>query len=127
MQGPVKKRITGAPSIAKTAAFTRSGRMGVTTLLIGENGSGRSTLVDALLTLLVRPSIRNYNMAAGGRKQERNEKTYVKGACGSRSRDDGGRPETLFLRCGHYRSFRLLFGLLFDLLDPAQHFGHRLD
>jgi len=84
---------------------------GVTTLLIGQNGSGKSTLVDALLTLLVRPSVRNYNMAAGGRKQERDEKTYIKGACGSRSRDDGNKPETLFLRSGntHYSALLACF------------------
>ena len=32
---------------------------GLTTLLVGENGSGKSTVVDALLTLLVRPQTRN--------------------------------------------------------------------
>src|SRR5580698_2320191 len=55
---------------------------GQTTLLIGQNGSGKSTLVDALLTLLVRPVVRNYNVAAGAHKQERDERTYIKGACG---------------------------------------------
>lgn len=71
---------------------------GATTLLIGQNGSGKSTLVDALLTLLVRPAVRNYNMAAGGHKQERDVKTYIKGASGSRSREDGNKPEVVFLR-----------------------------
>ncbi len=59
---------------------------GQTTLLIGQNGSGKSTLVDALLTLLVRPSTRNYNVAAGSKQRERDEKTYIKGACGRYSR-----------------------------------------
>src|SRR5580698_4832610 len=55
---------------------------GQTTLLIGQNGSGKSTLVDALLTLLVRPGVRNFNVAAGAKKRERDERTYIKGACG---------------------------------------------
>src|SRR6185437_3688439 len=53
---------------------------GATTLLIGQNGSGKSTMVDSLLTLLVRPVVRNYNVAAGAQKQERDERSYIKGA-----------------------------------------------
>ncbi len=55
---------------------------GQTALLVGHNGSGKSTLVDALLTLLVRPGVRNYNVAAGAHKQERDERSYIKGAFG---------------------------------------------
>lgn len=73
---------------------------GQTTLLIGQNGSGKSTLVDALLTLLVRPVVRNYNVAAGAHKQERDERTYIKGACGHTGRDDDNRAEMQFLRPG---------------------------
>lgn len=71
---------------------------GSTTLLIGENGSGKSTLVDALLTLLVRPVVRNYNVAAGGQKQDRDERSYIKGAFDRRSRGDDGHAETQYLR-----------------------------
>jgi len=71
---------------------------GATTLLIGQNGSGKSTLVDAILTLLVRPRVRNYNVAAGAQKQERDERTYIKGAYGRFSRDDDNRAEVQFLR-----------------------------
>ena len=71
---------------------------GYTTLLIGQNGSGKSTLVDALLTLLVRPVVRNYNVAAGGHKQDRDERSYVKGAYGRFSRDEDNRGEVQFLR-----------------------------
>lgn len=71
---------------------------GATTLLIGQNGSGKSTLVDAILTLLVRPVVRNYNVAAGAHKQERDERTYIKGAYGRFSRDDDNRAEVQFLR-----------------------------
>src|SRR5438132_7332608 len=71
---------------------------GQTALLIGQNGSGKSTLVDALLTLLVRPAVRNYNVAAGAHKQERDERTYVRGAYGRFSRGEDNRGEVQFLR-----------------------------
>ena len=71
---------------------------GLTTLLIGQNGSGKSTVVDAILTLLVRPVVRNYNVAAGAQKRERDERTYIKGAYGRFSRDDDNRAEVQFLR-----------------------------
>lgn len=71
---------------------------GQTALLIGQNGSGKSTLVDALLTLLVRPVVRNYNVAAGAHKQERDERTYVRGAYGRFSRGEDNRGEVQFLR-----------------------------
>ena len=38
---------------------------GQTALLVGQNGPGKTTLVDALLTLLVRPVVRNYQYSAG--------------------------------------------------------------
>ncbi|MBL8798028.1 MAG: hypothetical protein JNM56_29290 [Planctomycetia bacterium] len=77
---------------------------GQTTLLIGQNGSGKSTLVDALLTLLVRPVVRNYNVAAGAGKQERNERSYIKGAYGRLGRDEEVGAEVQYLRPGnaHY-------------------------
>jgi uncharacterized protein YPO0396 len=62
---------------------------GATSLLTGANGSGKSTVVDALLTLLVPNQRRNYNLASGGeQKKERNERSYVLGAYG-RTRDEG--------------------------------------
>jgi uncharacterized protein YPO0396 len=73
---------------------------GQTTLLVGENGSGKSTLVDALLTLLVRPQTRNYNVAAGATKNERDERTYIRGAF-DRTIGEGGRPQIQYLRSGH--------------------------
>jgi uncharacterized protein YPO0396 len=71
---------------------------GETSLVVGQNGSGKSTLVDALLTLLVRPVVRNYNVAAGSLKQERDERSYIKGAYGSFSRDEDNRAAVQFLR-----------------------------
>ena len=72
---------------------------GQTALLLGENGSGKSTLVDALLTLLVPRVKRNYNLSAGSaKKKERDEKSYVKGAYGSKSESGESRAETKYLR-----------------------------
>jgi len=84
---------------------------GHTTLLVGENGSGKSTLVDAMLTLLVRPQTRNYNVAAGASKNERDEKTYIRGAY-DRTVGDGGRPQIQYLRSGsgHYTALLAVFG-----------------
>lgn len=72
---------------------------GQTALLLGENGTGKSTLVDALLTMLVPKIKRNYNLSAGGtKKRERDEKTYVLGAYGSQSDSEESRAQTKFLR-----------------------------
>ncbi len=83
---------------------------GQTTLLVGENGSGKSTLVDALLTLLVRPQTRNYNVAAGASKNERDEKTYIRGAY-DRTVGEAGRPQIQYLRNGngHYTALLASF------------------
>lgn len=88
---------------------------GSTTLLVGRNGSGKSTLVDSLLTLIVPNQIRNYNVAAGAGKRERDEKTYIKGACGRQTRegdDEGARTAAVkFLRpqSSHYSSLLAVF------------------
>lgn len=83
---------------------------GQTTLLVGENGCGKSTLVDALLTLLVRPQTRNYNVAAGAMKNERDERTYIRGAY-DRTIGEGGRPQIQYLRSatGHYTALLACF------------------
>lgn len=73
--------------------FTTEGR---TSLLTGEVGSGKSTLVDALLTLLVPPLHVTYNKAADASARERSLASYVLGYYGQRSVDGGsGRPEAL--------------------------------
>ncbi len=73
---------------------------GRTSLLIGQNGSGKSTMVDSVLTLLVRPGVRNYNVAAGssGKKRERDERSYLMGAYGHASSDAENKASTLYLR-----------------------------
>lgn len=49
-------------------------------LLTGENGTGKSTVIDAFLSLLVPNKRRSYNMSSGSARRERNETTYVRGA-----------------------------------------------
>ncbi len=52
---------------------------GANTLLTGDIGSGKSTLVDALTTLLVPPAKLAYNKAAGAETRERTLRSYVLG------------------------------------------------
>lgn len=64
---------------------------GKTSLITGANGSGKSTIVDALLTLLVPSQKRNYNLASGTeRKRDRDEKTYVQGNFGKLTDESTG-------------------------------------
>lgn len=52
---------------------------GETTLLTGDIGSGKSTLVDAMTTLLLPAQRINYNKAAGADTRERSLRSYVLG------------------------------------------------
>jgi uncharacterized protein YPO0396 len=52
---------------------------GDNTLLTGDIGSGKSTLVDAITTLLVPPQKVAYNKAAGAETRERTLRSYVLG------------------------------------------------
>jgi uncharacterized protein YPO0396 len=52
---------------------------GQNSLLTGDIGSGKSTLVDAITTLLVPHNKITYNKAAGAEGKERNLKTYILG------------------------------------------------
>jgi uncharacterized protein YPO0396 len=63
------------------------------------NGSGKSTAVDALRTLLVPPSRLNYNDASGDQKRrDRTKRSYVRGAWASSSQDDSSAAITHYLR-----------------------------
>ena len=58
-------------------------------LLTGVNGSGKTTIVDALTTLLVPNTLRFYNQSSGeGRKRDRTENSYVLGAYGNVQNED---------------------------------------
>lgn len=69
---------------------------GDTSLLTGDVGSGKSTLVDALITLLVPPRKVTYNKAADASAKERSLASYVRGYFAQkRTSDGGGQPEAL--------------------------------
>src|SRR5262245_48829449 len=64
---------------------------GYWTLLVGENGSGKSTAVDALRTLLVPPRSLNYNDASGEQKRrDRTRRSYVRGTFATASEEESG-------------------------------------
>lgn len=75
--------------------FNLDGKNG---LLTGDIGSGKSTLVDAITTLLV-PSHRiTYNKAAGADTSERSLRTYVLGKHKSERNEATGSSKPVFLR-----------------------------
>ncbi|MDR2600607.1 MAG: hypothetical protein LBC73_10090 [Oscillospiraceae bacterium] len=75
---------------------------GETSLLTGDVGSGKSTLVDALITLMISPRKAAFNKAADSSARERTLTTYVKGYYGRKRSEGGvGRPEALRDN-GHY-------------------------
>lgn len=70
---------------------------GFNTLLTGDIGSGKSTLVDAITTLLVPANRVTYNKAAGAEFRERDLRSYVLGYYKSERGETGasGRPVSL--------------------------------
>ncbi len=71
----------------KTVTFSFNDK---STILTGLNGSGKTTTVDAILTLLIPPNKRFYNLSSeSSRKRERDEKNYTLGAYGLKADDDG--------------------------------------
>lgn len=67
-------------------------------LLTGDVGSGKSSLVDALTTLLVPPHRITFNKAAGAEKQERSLYTYIRGAYGNEQDSESNSSKLLTLR-----------------------------
>lgn len=71
-------------------------------LLVGDNGSGKSTAIDALRTLLVPPRLLNYNDASGDGQRpathDRSRRSYVRGAWASSSTIDETKPTIQYLR-----------------------------
>ena len=71
---------------------------GDSVLLTGDIGSGKSTLVDALTTLLVPAQKVSYNKAAGAEARERTLRTYVLGHYKSERGDTGMAARAVRLR-----------------------------
>lgn len=71
---------------------------GKNALLTGDIGSGKSTLVDALTTLLVPPQRITYNKAAGAEARERTLRSYVMGHYKSERNEVGGSAKPVALR-----------------------------
>jgi uncharacterized protein YPO0396 len=67
-------------------------------LLTGDIGSGKSTLVDAVTTLLVPPQRLAYNKAAGAESRERNLRSYVLGHYKSERNELTGSSKPVALR-----------------------------
>lgn len=75
--------------------FDLQGRNG---LLTGDIGSGKSTLVDAVTTLLVPSQKVAYNKAAGAEAKERTLRSYVQGYYKSERDDGSGSAKPVALR-----------------------------
>ena len=67
-------------------------------LLTGDIGSGKSTLVDAITTLLVQPQRIAYNKAAGADARERTLRSYVLGHYKSERNETSGNAKPVALR-----------------------------
>lgn len=93
----------------KVAVLAPDGRW---TLLVGENGSGKSTAVDALRTLLVPPRSLNYNDASGEQKRrDRTRRSYVRGTFATASEEESGSAIPQNLRgAGEYSIVLAVFG-----------------
>src|ERR1700743_2589509 len=83
---------------------------GETSLLTGANGSGKTTFVDALLTLIVpEKKYRFYNQSSGSEKKgDRTEETYVMGGYGSIHTENGQSSKTLYLRENKEQAYSIL-------------------
>lgn len=68
------------------------------TAILGATGSGKTTLIDALMTLLCQHP--RYNLAStGGHESDRDLASYVRGASGQGLASDGGAPVARPGRC----------------------------
>jgi uncharacterized protein YPO0396 len=70
---------------------------GQNSLLTGDIGSGKSTIVDAITTLIVPHHRITYNKAAGAESKERNLKTYIRGEFKNEKFEMGG-SKAVYLR-----------------------------
>lgn len=84
---------------------------GRNSLLTGNIGSGKSTLVDAITTLLVPAHRVSYNRAAGAEKKERSLRSYVLGYYKNERGEAGGPARPVALRgINNYSVILAVFG-----------------
>ena len=81
-------------------------------LLTGDIGSGKSTLVDAITTLLVPAQRITYNKAAGADTRERSLRSYVLGHYRAERGDDGLAARAVALRDQH--SYSVILGHFYN-------------
>lgn len=83
---------------------------GANALLTGDIGSGKSTLVDAITTLLLPANRISYNKAAGADTRERDLRSYVLGNYKSEHNEETGGTRPVGLRGpGHYSVLLAVF------------------
>jgi uncharacterized protein YPO0396 len=82
---------------------------GHTSLLTGDIGSGKSTLVDALTTLLLPAHKVAYNKAAGAESKERTLRSYVEGHYKSERNESTGTSRAIGLR--DHRSYAVILAV----------------
>ncbi len=94
---------------------------GETSLLTGANGSGKTTFVDALLTLIVpEKKYRFYNQSSGSEKKgDRTEETYVMGGYGSVHTESGQGSKTLYLRENKDQAYSILLAHFANEADQS--------
>ncbi len=86
--------------------------LGSNSLLTGDIGSGKSTIVDALTTLLVPHQKITYNKAAGSDKRERTLYSYIRGEYKSEKDSSSRLSKSVFLR--EENSYSVLSGIFFN-------------
>lgn len=85
---------------------------GDTSLLTGDIGSGKSTLVDAVTTLLLPAHKIAYNKAAGAESRERTLRSYVEGHFKSERVESSGVSRSIGLR--DHRSYSVVLGVFLN-------------
>lgn len=86
---------------------------GSNALLTGDIGSGKSTIVDAITTLLVPPRKTAYNRAAGAESKERTLRSYVQGHYKSERNETTGASRPTGLRTDG-SSYSVILGVFAD-------------
>lgn len=86
-------------------------------LLTGDIGSGKSTLVDALTTLLLPANVIDYNKAAGAERRERDLRSYVLGHHRLERNEETGTTRAVALR--DTSSYSVLLATFANALDGA--------